>query len=412
MQRKYLPVLFLTLLIDMIGIGMLLPIIPIIFTDPSSPHFLLQGYSEKGQYIFAGLVTAIFGLMQFITAPILGELSDVFGRKRLLTIGVGVLAFSHILFGLGIEIASVWLIVLSRAVAGIAGANFSIAQASIADVTLPSERAKNFGLIGAAFGLGFIIGPVLGGWIVSSTGSPSAPFWLAGMLGIVNILSISLFLSETHTKRSERKKFTLFKGIRNIQSAFEDKDAKLLYGANFLYASGFTFFTSFVSILLVQRFHFSESTIGTFFGLLGMWIVITQGFILRILTKKYNEKTILRVSLLSLMIGLACYAFVPSIPLLYLLMPIVAISNGLSMANMVALISKGISPEKQGAALGINGSLMALSQGLIPLLAGLGAGIGGIKWPFIAGSLCVFCAWCILFFPQMKKKMESLKSLQ
>lgn len=397
MQKSYLPVLFFTLLIDMIGIGMIIPIIPIIFTDPSSPHFLLVHYSTGEQYVFAGAVTALFGLMQFITAPLLGELSDVFGRKRLLTIGVGILALSQILFGFGIEIVSLPLIILSRAIAGIAGANFSIAQASIADVTAPKDRAKNFGLIGAAFGLGFIIGPMLGGFIASTTGSPAAPFWLAGMLGVLNVMSISLFLPETNMHRSEKKHFTLLKGIHNIQSALRDKNEKPLYIANFLYVSGFTFFTSFISILLVSRFHFTESNIGTFFGVLGIWIVFTQGFILRILTKKYDERTILRYSLLFLMSGLALYAIVPSTLLLYVLMPVVAVSNGLSMANMASLISKGVSETKQGAALGINGSLMALSQGIIPLLAGFGSGVVGIQGPFFAGALSVFCAWYILF---------------
>lgn len=397
MQKKHLPVLFLTLLIDMIGIGMVIPIIPIIFTDSSSPHFLLFGYSQGAQYIFAGAVTALFGLMQFIAAPILGELSDVYGRKRLLTIGVGVLALSQILFGFGIEIASLWLILGSRAIAGIAGANFSIAQASIADVTEPKDRAKNFGLIGAAFGIGFIIGPMLGGFIASVTGNPAAPFWLAGALGVLNVMSISLFLSETHINRSERKTFTIFKGIHNIQAAIRDVDARPLYLANFLYVSGFTFFTSFMGILLVSRFHFSEASIGTFFGVMGVWVVFTQAFILRILTKKYSERSILRFSLLFLMVGLALYSIVPSIFFLYMLVPVVAVSNGLSMANMGALISKSVSATKQGAALGINGSLMALSQGIVPLIAGFGSGIVGVPGPFLAGALLVAFSWSILF---------------
>ncbi|MEI8096654.1 MAG: MFS transporter [Candidatus Moraniibacteriota bacterium] len=404
MQKKHLPVLFLTLLIDMIGIGMVIPVIPIIFTDSSSSHFLLTGYSVGAQYIFAGAVTALFGLMQFIAAPILGELSDVFGRKKLLTIGVGVLAISQVLFGFGIEIASLTLILVSRAIAGIAGANFSIAQASIADVTAPKDRAKNFGLIGAAFGLGFIIGPTLGGFIASTTGSPSSPFWLAGALGVLNVMSISLFLPETNMNRSERKKFTLLRGIHNIRSAIRDVDARPLYLANFLYVSGFAFFTSFVGILLVSRFHFAESGIGVFFGVMGLWIVFTQGFILRLLTKKYGERDILRFSLLFLMMGLSLYAIVPSVFLLYALIPVVAVSNGLSMANMGALISKSVSASKQGAALGINSSLMALSQGIVPLVAGFGSGIIGINGPFFAGSLLVACAWGVLFMRRLRSE--------
>lgn len=397
MPKKILPILFVTLLIDMIGIGMIIPIIPIIFTDPSSPSFLLQGFTVGQQYLLAGLLTALFGLMQFVAAPILGELSDVFGRKKLLTIGVAVLALSQLLFGFGVEIGSLWLIFFSRAIAGLAGGNFSIAQASIADVTEPKDRAKNFGLIGAAFGMGFIIGPVLGGWVAHLANNAAAPFWLATAFGLINVVSISLFLPETNQSKRASHNFHFLKGVQNILSAWRDQDARPVYMASFFYASGFAFFTSFVGILLVSRFALEETAIGTFFGAVGMWIVITQLFILRVLSKKYNERAILRFSLLILAVAIASYAFVPSVILLYILLPVLSIPNGLSMANMSALISKGVSSEKQGAALGINGSLMALSQGTIPLIAGGASGLLGVQTPFLMGALLVGGAWYILF---------------
>lgn len=397
MQKKVLPILFVTLLIDMIGIGMIIPILPIIFTDPSSPSFLLHGYSQSAQYLIAGVITALFGLMTFFAAPILGELSDVYGRKRLLTLGVAVLAISQMLFGFGIETGSLWLLFVSRAVAGLAGGNFSIAQASIADVTEPKDRAKSFGLIGGAFGIGFILGPLLGGWIAHFANNAAAPFWLAGAFGVFNLFFITMFLPETHKNTTEAKAFHILKGIHNIKAALEDAHARPVYISSFLYMSGFTFYTSFVGILLVNRFGLSEASIGTFFGAIGVWIVFTQLFILRVLAKKYNERQILRYSLALLACTFIVYPFVPSVIFLYVLIPFLAVPNGLSMANMGALVSKSVSPGKQGAALGINGSLMALSQGVIPLLAGVGSGVIGIKAPFFAGSALVIGAWFILF---------------
>lgn len=397
MQKKTLAILFVTLLIDMIGIGMIIPILPIIFTDPTSPSFLLSGYTTGEQYLIAGFLTAIFGLMQFLGAPLLGELSDVYGRKKLLTLGVGVLALSQLLFGFGIEIGSLALLFFSRAIAGLAGANFSIAQASIADITLPKDRAKNFGLIGAAFGIGFILGPTLGGFLAHLFDNAAAPFWVASALGVLNMLSVSLFLPETNHHRGDVHHFHWLKGVQNILTAWRDMDARPVYLSSFLYASGFTFFTSFVGIMLVARFGLDESAIGTFFGVVGIWIVVTQLFILRFLTKYYNEKTILRVSLLVLAGTLALYPFVPSVFLLYALTPLLAIPNGLSMANMGALVSQSVSPKKQGAALGINGSLMALSGGIVPLLAGVISGLLGLQAPFIVGALLVTTAWLTLF---------------
>jgi MFS transporter, DHA1 family, tetracycline resistance protein len=396
-QKRVLPILFATLVLDMVGIGMIIPILPIIFTDPTSPSFLLTGFSTTAQYAMAGLLTALFGIMQFVAAPILGELSDVYGRKKLLTLGVGVLALSQLLFGFGIETGSLLILFVSRIIAGIAGGNLAIAQASIADITPPELRARNFGLIGAAFGIGFIIGPVLGGFLASAFNDAAAPFWFAAALGIVNLLFITLFLPETHLNRKAVGTFHLWKGVNNIKTAWNDKDARPVYMANFLYIAGFTFFTSFIGILLVARFGLSESAIGTFFGVVGFWIIITQVFILRIVSKKYTERQILRVTLIMFAIVLSLYPFVPSIIWIYSLIPLLAIPNGLTMANMTALVSRGVSGSKQGAALGINSSLMALAQGTIPLIAGISSGFLGIAAPFLAGSTLALGSWYVLF---------------
>lgn len=396
MQKKVLPILFITLLIDMIGVGMIFPIIPIILTDSSSPSFILHGFSTGAQYLVAGLLTGIFGLMQFIAAPILGELSDIYGRKRLLALGVGVLAVAQLIFGFAIVIGSLPLLFLSRAVAGLSAANFSIAQAAIADVTEPKDRAKNFGLIGTAFGLGFIIGPILGGWILHLTNVVSAPFWLAGILGVLNLLSIYLFFPETR-KTGAKHALHILKGIRNIQSALRDVDARPVYLASFLLQLGFGFFTSFIGILLVSRFEFTAGGVGTFFGIVGIWIIFTQAVVLRIVTRLYSEKAILKVSLLLVSIGIFSYGFVPSVALLYLVTPFLAIGNGLSVANLSALVSKGVSADKQGAALGISGSLQALAQGTAPLVAGIGASALGLQTPFVVGMFLAFTAWMVLF---------------
>lgn len=397
MQKRVLPILFATLLLDMVGAGMVFPIIPILFTDPTSHAFLLEGYSTNAQFFIAGLVTALFGLMQFMAAPLLGELSDVYGRKRLLTLGVGILALSQMLFGFGIEIGSIFLILFSRAIAGLAAANFSIAQATIADVTEPENRAKNFGLIGAAFGTGFIIGPLLGGWIAGLTMNPAAPFWFAGLLGIANLLFLTLMLPETNKNPRAMQAFTFFKGIRNIQAAIHDVDARPVYLTTFFYMSGFAFMTSFMGVFLVNKFSFDETAVGTYFGAVGGWIVFAQLFLLRIVAGKYTERQIVRYTMIIMASAMIVYPFLPTPHWLYIVMPFIAVSQGLTMANITSLVSKSVSAAKQGAALGINGSLMAFAQGIIPLIAGLGTGFIGIETPFIAGGILVFAAWSVLF---------------
>lgn len=396
--KNALPVLFLTILLDMIGIGMIIPILPIIFTDPASPSFLLHGYSSQMQFIIAGLVTALAGIMTFFAAPILGELSDLYGRKKLLTICIGILAVSQIFFGLGILLSSLWLLFISRAIGGLAGANISIAQASIADVTEPKNRAKNFGLIGVAVGIGFILGPTLGGILASVTHSASIPFFVGGLLGLINLLSVKFLLPETHTvPESKLHNITIFKALHNIKRAFIGKDASHIYISNFSYYIGFTFFTSFTGMFLVQKFGMSSGGLGTYFGMLGLWIIITQGFILRIITKRYNEEQILRYSLVAVACAIMVMPWMSSLFAVYLLLPFICIPQGLSMANMSALISKSVTKDKQGAAMGINASLSSLASGIVPALAGGSTALLGISFPYILAGLFMLFAWQNLF---------------
>jgi DHA1 family tetracycline resistance protein-like MFS transporter len=394
MERKALTVLFFTLVLDMIGIGMVIPIVPIIFTDPTSPSFLLEGISQKYWYFLAGAATAIFGLVQFFAAPLLGELSDMYGRKKLLFLGVSVLAISQGVFAFGIMAGSLALVLISRFIGGIASANFSIAQAAIADISKPENKAKNFGLIGAAFGIGFVVGPALGGYIAHIFDSAAAPFLIAGILGIINMISVYFFLPETHTtNRMAVKKLTPLKAFGNIKTAFTDKDASHVYKVNFFYFAGFAFFTSFSGLYLVQKYNIGEAQLGNYFAAIGIWIVITQTLILRFVSKHGTPLQILRITMIIVAIASSLTPFMPTLFLQYVLIPFIAIPQGLSMANLTALLSSTISKEKQGVALGINGSLSALSQGLVPLFGGIIGGLLGVSIPFIIGGMCIFYAW-------------------
>lgn len=397
-HKKVLIVLFMTLLLDTVGIGMLVPIIPSLFTDPSSPSFLLAGYSVSSQYLLAGILTALFGLMQFFASPVLGELSDMYGRKKILTIGVAVLALSQLLFASGIALASLTLLFISRAIAGIAGANFSVAQAMIADITTPENRARNFGLIGAAFGLGFMVGPLLGGVLVGVTGNPSIPFILAGILGIINVLLVTLFLPETHHVRSEKKAVTVLRALHHIQSAYQDRELRPVYTASFMSVLGFTFYTTFIPILLSVRFDFSEAMTGTYFGMVGVWIIVSQVLVVRILSKHYSDYTRLLYSLPIVAVCILLQSLVPEAYYLYMIMPLFSAAFALVNTSIPALVSKNVGSERQGAALGINASLGALSMTIAPFLAGLASGNLGISSAFIIGSVCVFFAFYIVRF--------------
>jgi len=395
MERKALSILFFTLVLDMIGIGMMIPIVPIIFTDPTSPSFLLEGIDKQYWYFLAGLTIALFGLMQFFASPILGELSDMYGRKKLMFIGVTILAISNAIFGFGIVTKSLGIIFISRLIGGIAAANFSIAQASIADISTPATRAKNFGLIGAAFGIGFVVGPAIGGYIAHFFDSAAAPFWVASALGVINMISVFFFLPETHpvADRAEIKKLSFFKAFNNIKIAFTDVNLARIYKTNFLYFAGFAFFTSFSGLYLVQKYSIGEAQLGNYYTVIGIWIIITQVVFLRIITKYWEPLQILRVTMVVVACTSALTPFMPTLFLQYFLIPFIAIPQGLSMANLTALLSSSVEKGRQGVALGINGSLSALSQGLVPVFGGLIGGLLGVQAPFLIGGMCILYAW-------------------
>jgi DHA1 family tetracycline resistance protein-like MFS transporter len=291
------------------------------------------------------------------------------------------------------------LLFVSRLVAGVAGANFSIVQATIADITEPKNRARNFGLIGGAVGLGFILGPLMGGYIVALTGNPALPFLFAGCLGVCNVLFITLTLSETHAVRAGTKSFSLFKAFSNIKTAYLDVDARPLYTVSFLQMLGFGVFTSFSAVFLTFRFNFTEADTGTFFAIVGICIVFAQLFVVRLAGVRYSERAIIRFALPLLAVTLCAQAFVFNVWLMYGLIPFVAVSVSLITTNLPALISKGVSDQRQGAALGINGSLQALSQGIAPLLASGMATALGIPVIFVLAGGLVLGAYFL--FPKV-----------
>ena len=208
------------------------------------------------------------------------------------------------------------------------------------------------------------------------------------------MISVYLFLPETHKEnRPAAKKLTPWKAIHNIKVALIDKEVAHIYKANFFYYTGFTFFTSFSGLYLVREYGIGESQLGTYFAIIGICIVITQAAILRLISNRWKPIQVLRFSMIAVGVTTALTPFMPTLLFQYTLIPFIAVPQGLSMANLGALLSTSVSKEKQGVALGINGSLSAFSQGIVPLLGGIIAGLLGVRFPFLVGGISTLYAW-------------------
>lgn len=406
LEGKVLPIVLFTVFIDLLGVGILIPVIPQLLANPHSAFYLLpKTWSYKDGLIALGFLTAIFPFMQFIATPILGQLSDRFGRKKILAISLAGTAISYAVFAIGIIDKNIPLLFIARAFDGITGGNVAVAQAAIADITTPDRRTRNFGLMGAIFGLGFVLGPYIGGKLATggvtllhlgslrlfttpSWFNAATPFWFAAILSTINVSLVLLNLPETLTHIQHGLKISWNKSVHNIMKAATMPGLRNIFPTVFFFWGGFTFFTTFFSVYLTTKLGFRANNIGDFFAYVGIWIAITQGGLAALLAKRYANWQIMRYSVLALA-GALLLVFIPNTTAqLLLVTPLIPISVGLTIANVTALVSRSAPGEIQGEVLGINASVQALAQAIPAAMTGFLAGINR-NVPIIAASMTV-----------------------
>lgn len=403
---RALPVVLFTIFLDVLGVGVLLPIIPQLLANPQSEYYLLpDGWSFQSGLILLGWLVAIYPLMQFLATPILGQLSDRFGRKPVLGFSIFGTAVGYILFAIGIITRNIPLLFFSRALDGITGGNLSVAQAVIADVTPPKDRAKRFALIGAAFGTGFVLGPYLGAKLgspgISFFGifhtphwfNPATPFWFTAILSFINLGLVLSLLPETN-KVLRHVKIKFSQSIHNIITAASYPGLRVVFPSVFLFWGGFAFFQTFFQVVLIDKLHFSQNNIGDFFAYIGIWIAFTQAVITPLIAKKFKPYQVLRFTLLGAGSTLFMYLMATSTTDLLWITPIFAFFLGNSIANILALVSISADAHIQGEVLGINASVQSLAQAIPAAMAGYIAEIG-ISTPIFVGGLTVIASGLI-----------------
>ena len=408
-MKKHLWFLYFTVFLDMLGIGILIPVIPQLLGEPSSPYFLLDPAKGDLGLILLGLLVAAYPLAAFFASPILGALSDKYGRKPVLFISILGTSVSYFVFAFAIWTGNLPLLFISRFIDGATGGNISVAQAAIADSTAPEERTKAFGMMGATFALGFILGPFLGGVLSSPSILPffsaSTPFVFSGILALANAFSIRFFFTESIREKHPDRKIQLLASLDNIARAKKFIDVRGLFLVSFLFNVGFSFFTSFFNVYLTNKFDFSTAEIGNFFAYVGIWIIITQLIVVRYLSKRFNEAELLGPAYVLTGVGLLLYLAPQVWWALLFVVPLASIPNGIQQANFSSLLTKRTEERVRGEVLGINSSLTSLGQSLPPIFAGVIAAATATFAPVILASLIIF-ANGFIFIYKVKKARE------
>lgn len=386
--------IFLTVFIDMLGIGIIIPVLPALFFEPETSILSAQ-VDDTTRSLLYGALLAAFPLFQFFGAPMLGSLSDRYGRKPILLASQTGTMFGYVLLALAIYWQNIPLLFFSRILPGFTGGNIAVILSSIADVSDDDSKAKNFGLVGMAFGLGFILGPTIGGILADDTVvswfKASTPFWFTAILTLLNVLFVIYAFPET-LQNKRITKVSLFSGIRNLVYSFKTPNLRRIFIVVLLISLGFTFFTQFFAVYLIQDFEYSEKSIGLLFGWVGIWLAITQGVFVRRLSNYFKPQQILSYSILGLSASLVII-LLPSTDLgLYMLNPLIAIAQGITSPNLTATISMQANAGQQGEILGINQSMQSLGAFIPPLIGGYLITFGA-NVPIWVGAFLVLLAW-------------------
>jgi len=382
MDKKKLPLLiiFLTIFIDLLGFGLVIPILP----------FYAEHYGASAFHI--GLLSMSYSLMQFIFAPIWGRISDRTGRRPVLLLCLIGTAIGHLFFAFA---DSLVMLFIARSLTGIAAASIPVAMAYISDVTTTESRAKGMGLVGAAFGLGFIFGLAIGG-ILSQYGFP-VPIYFASLLSATASLLAYFLLPESFTpgelKNLEDNKFN----FKNLKSALNNPAIGILFIIFFMITLSFANLESMFALFTEKKYGFDATANGYIFAVIGIISAITQGMLIGPLVNKFGEKRLITTSILLLGSGFILFPLANTI---YSFLPVVALisfSIGVHNPSVITLISKNTPPEKQGGILGINQSLGSLARVLGPVWGGFFFDQVSIGFPFISAGILILLIFFISF---------------
>lgn len=378
--------IFLTVFIDLVGFGIIIPVLPKCATDFGA---------DAGT---VGLLVMSYSLMQFFMTPIWGRLSDNLGRRPILLVSLAASAIGYSIWGFA---TSLTMLFVSRLVAGFGNANIAVAQAYITDVTTPENRAKGMGLIGAAFGLGFTLGPALGG-ALSAFGIQSIGYAAAACSALAFIFACFALPEPVRRSQAGHERFRMDPSF--VLDAFRTPSLTTSLLIFFLATFAFANMETTLTLLTVTWYKFSAADISWLFTYVGFVMVIVQGGLIGRLSKKHGEKTLISFGSVLVAIGLLLTVFIKNVSGLYVAMTFLAAGTSIINPSNQSLTSKLADPEKVGGVLGVGQSLSTLGRILGPIVGGYAFQLLGVEYPYFIGAAVMLLVLVMSFsLPRINK---------
>jgi DHA1 family tetracycline resistance protein-like MFS transporter len=362
--RAARPLLFLTVFLDIAGFGMILPLLP----------FYAQRYGADAFEV--GALFACYSLAQGVCAPLLGRLSDRFGRRPVLLAALLANAGALLLFASAHSFAALFL---ARTASGVAAANFSIAQAYVADITAPHERARGLGMIGAALGMGFVLGPALGG-LLALLGQVAVPLGAAA-LTLVNFALLAWRLPESLPKEARRG----LRGFALVPLAGLARLERPLLGLLALFFTvvfAFSIMEGTLALYCAHRFGFGVGETSALLVTIGVVIAVVQGAMVGRLVTRFGERRLMVAGIVLMALGLLAIPAAPLVGLLTAACALMAVGSGIHQPSLLGLLSQLSGSAEQGEALGLSRSMQAFARTFGPLWGGWTFKTLGVSWPF------------------------------
>ncbi|MCI0621136.1 MAG: MFS transporter [Acidobacteria bacterium] len=378
MKKSPLVVLFVTVFIDLIGFGIVLPLLP----------FYAESFGANA--LLVGLLSTSFSLMQLLFAPVWGRLSDQVGRRPVILLGLLGSSVSYLTFGLA---QSLPILFLSRVFAGIAGANISTAQAYIADSTAPEQRAKSMGLIGAAYGLGFTIGPAIGG-LLSQYGY-ATPAFFASALALVNLGAAWWLLPESLNRSGQPRLAERGLNWQRLRKGLQHPELGVFLILFFISTFAFANLEATFALMTARKFGFDARANGYLFAYIGVLITIVQGGLTGRLARRFGEKRLISAGLFCMIFGLGLLPYSYGLHSLLLVLVVLIMGHGATNPSISSLISQAASAENQGGILGVAQSLASLARIVGPVWGGFTFDAFGFQYPYLTGSLFMAAAFSL-----------------